>query len=193
MIGTSEIGSMRRTDGSARGRESRPRGDLPAPDATARVEGYRPGVVAGVICLHMACYAPVRGFGAAFEATLAAEIGAFLARFDPARDLLLTAWTADDALAGALALDAADAEGEGVRLRWFIVADAARGRGLGAALMARADAHMAARGWTRAWLTTFRGLDAARALYERHGFRLAAEEAADPWSGGVGVQRFARG
>jgi hypothetical protein len=52
---------------------------------------------------------------------------------------------------------------------------------------------MAARGWTRAWLTTFRGLDAARALYERHGFRLAAEEAADQWSGGVGVQRFVRG
>jgi hypothetical protein len=42
------------------------------------------------------------------------------------------------------------------------------------------------------YLTTFRGLDAARSLYESHGFVLVAEDAADPWSGTVGLQRFER-
>ena len=42
------------------------------------------------------------------------------------------------------------------------------------------------------WLTTFAGLDAARALYERHGFRLVSESDIDQWSGGVREQRFER-
>jgi hypothetical protein len=44
----------------------------------------------------------------------------------------------------------------------------------------------------RVWLTTFRGLDAARRLYERHGFRLAGENADDQWRGGVIEQKFVR-
>ena len=35
-------------------------------------------------------------------------------------------------------------------------------------------------------------LAAARALYDRHGYELVAEEKADPWSGTVGLQRFER-
>lgn len=53
-------------------------------------EGYRPGALAAVIGLHMAYYAPQWGFGAAFEAKLASDMGPFLARFDPSRDLFLT-------------------------------------------------------------------------------------------------------
>ena len=44
----------------------------------------------------------------------------------------------------------------------------------------------------RVWLTTFAGLDAARALYERHGFVLTAERDVDQWSGGVREQVFER-
>jgi hypothetical protein len=51
---------------------------------------------------------------------------------------------------------------------------------------------MDARGYRSAYLTTFAGLDAARALYDRHGYALVAEEKADPWSGTVGLQRFER-
>ena len=42
------------------------------------------------------------------------------------------------------------------------------------------------------WLTSFRGLDAARALYERHGFRLVCEEPATSWGTPVLEQRFER-
>lgn len=153
--------------------------------------GYRPGVIAEMIGLHMAYYGPSWNFGLAFEAKLAREIGDFLARYDPKRDLFLTA-TEAGRLIGTLTLDAAGADRDGVHLRWFVVAEAARGRGLGERLMAEAAAFLDERGHARAYLTTFRGLDAARALYERHGFRLVSEEASDPWSGTVGLQRFER-
>ena len=155
--------------------------------------GYRPGALAALIGLHMAYYAPQWGFGAAFEAKLAGDMGSFVARLDPSRDLFLTAWGADGRLWGSITIDGIDGhDAAGSHLRWYIVADAARGRGLGAALMARAMAFVDGCGYRRCTLTTFAGLDAARALYERHGFALVAEETADPWSGTVGLQRFDR-
>jgi RimJ/RimL family protein N-acetyltransferase len=39
-------------------------------------------------------------------------------------------------------------------------------------------------------LTTFAGLDAARALYERLGFRLVAEADGETWGTKVREQRF---
>ena len=59
-------------------------------------------------------------------------------------------------------------------------------------LMDRAMAHCDSAGGGRCWLTTFAGLGAARALYERHGFVLDSESAVDQWRGGVREQLFAR-
>ena len=70
--------------------------------------------------------------------------------------------------------------------------DAARGTGLGRALMERAIAFCDARAYTPVTLTTFRGLDAARHLYEAFGFKLVQEDPIDRWHGGVGEQTFSR-
>ena len=152
--------------------------------------GYAPGVIAEVVRLHMEYYAPAWGFGAAFEAKLAQEIGAFHDRFDADRDLFLGAFDGRRQLLGTISIDGADADG--AHLRWFIVAPRAQGRGLGAELMRRAVSFVRRKRYRQTYLTTFRGLDAARAIYERHGFRLVAEEAEDPWSGTVGLQRYER-
>ena len=154
---------------------------------------YRPGVLAEVIRLHMDYYVPRWGFGAQFEAGVAAGLGEFFARFERSRDLFLAAYDDTDRLVGSLTLDAIDAVGAGVHLRWFIVSAPLRGQGLGKSLMSRADAFLREQGYPRAYLTTFAGLDAARALYQQYGFQLVAEEAKDPWSGQVGLQRFERG
>lgn len=151
---------------------------------------YRPGAIAETIGLHMAYYAPVWGFGAAFESALAQEMGAFLARFDAARDLFLTAYDPAGRLAGSITVDGDKTEG--ARLRWFIVSDAARGQGLGKRLMAEAVRFLDAKGYDRTYLTTFEGLDAARALYEKHGFRLVDTAVATAWSSAVRSQRFER-
>jgi len=145
--------------------------------------GYRPGAVAAVIGAHMAYYAPAWGFGAVFEAKLAREMGAFLERFDPAQHLFVCLWQGDD-LAGSITIDGDDPEGP--HLRWFITSGAARGKGIGSALMGAAMAFTDALGKPKpAWLTTFAGLDAAERLYLKHGFRLTHEADKDQWQGGV--------
>lgn len=162
--------------------------------AGIRFDTYRPGAIGAVVRLHGAYYAREWGFGAAFEADVAAGLGAFVRRLDPERDLFLTAWQGDT-LAGSASLDGSahgNGPGEGARLRWFIVSDAARGTGLGGAILSRTLAFADACHYSHIWLTTFAGLDAARHLYERHGFRLVAETAEDTWHGGVGEQRFER-
>ncbi|MCC0037511.1 MAG: GNAT family N-acetyltransferase [Brucellaceae bacterium] len=118
-------------------------------------------------------------------------MAAFLDRLDPRRDLFLTAYRGAE-LVGSVTLDSSDGGDRGAHLRWFIVSDAARGTGLGAQLMDRAMAFLDARSPGPAWLTTFAGLDAARRLYERHGFRLDSEAEVDQWDGGVREQLFVR-
>lgn len=156
--------------------------------------GYRPGLIADIIAAHMAYYAPAWGFGVAFETKLAAEMAAFQQRYDPARDLVLSATDPDGTLLGAITIDGLEGTGDaGAHLRWFITTDAARGRGLGRQLLTEAVAFSDARGYRRLYLTTFAGLDAAGHLYAQAGFRLVCETTADDWSGGkVGEQLFER-
>lgn len=158
------------------------------------LDGYRPGAIAGIVALHADYYSRNWGFGAPFECKVAGELAGFVARMDAERDLLLCAWAEDAPVGsiavGSIAVDVSGGGALGAHLRWFIVADRARGTGLGRALMQRAMAHCRAAGATRAWLTTFAGLDAARALYERHGFTLASESPLDQWKGGVREQLF---
>ncbi len=155
-------------------------------------DGYRPGALAGVVALHIGYYAREWGFGRPFETKVAGELAEFLGRVDTSRDLFLTAWRGE-VLAGSISIDATGGGAMGAHLRWFIVSDDARGSGLGGALMGRAMDFCRAQGLDRVWLTTFAGLDAARRLYEKHGFVLAEESDADQWSGGVREQLFRLG
>lgn len=156
--------------------------------------GYRPGLIADIIAAHMAYYAPAWGFGVAFETKLAAEMAAFHQRYDPARDLVLSATDPEGALLGAITIDGLKGTDEaGAHLRWFVTTEAARGRGLGRRLLSESLAFADACGYRRVYLTTFAGLDAAGHLYAQAGFRLVRETAADDWSGGsVGEQLFER-
>jgi GNAT superfamily N-acetyltransferase len=155
------------------------------------LSGYRPGALAGIVALHAAYYSQHWNFGLPFETKVASELAAFLTRMDPARDLFLAAYQ-DDELVGSIVLDESGGGPDGAHLRWFIVGDRARGSGTGRTLIERALVHCDARGIERVWLTTFAGLDAARALYERNGFVLVSEAERDQWSGGVREQRFER-
>ncbi len=154
-------------------------------------DGYRPGSLAATVALHAAYYAREWRFGLPFEAKVASELAEFLARMDVSRDLFLTAWDGDVML-GTVTVDVTGGGEGGAHLRWFIVSDAARGTGLGGALIKRAVAFCDAQQVPRTWLTTFAGLDAAAALYEKHGFALVSESDVDQWSGGVRERLYAR-
>ncbi|MCA3628704.1 MAG: GNAT family N-acetyltransferase [Methylobacterium sp.] len=162
------------------------------------VEGWRPGALGFIIGEHGQYYARHWGFSAYFEAKVAAGLAEFTGRMEPSTDRFFLAVDDAEQIVGSLILDFSDldysdpAQSSGeAHLRWFILSDRARGQGLGEKLMANAMAHCDA--LSRAcWLTTFAGLDAARTLYERHGFSLEREEEAASWGTTVREQLFRR-
>ncbi len=137
------------------------------------ITGYEPGTIGRVTELHGTYYAHHWGLGLYFEAKVATELAAFLGRFDPTRD---GAWLTKTQvqIVGAIFIDGGDAEGP--RLRWFIIDPAYQGQGLGNRLMQESLSFCRRAGFKRVYLTTFSGLNPARHLYEKYGFRLYSEE-----------------
>jgi len=156
------------------------------------IEELRPGILTDLVRLHMDYYGPEWGLGERFEAGLIDGFGKFESRFDPAHDYFAYVRNRHGNVVGMIALDGIDRDGEGGRLRWFIVDAKTGSAGIGRELIAHALAFADNNGFARVWLTTFPGLDAARHLYEAHGFVLAGEHTEDHWSGGQGEQTFLR-
>ena len=153
------------------------------------IAGYVPGAIGRVAELHASYYSKSWDFGLYFEAKVAAELSEFLRRFDAARDGF---WTANQAgrVEGSITIDAARAGTEGAHLRWFILSDALRGRGVGNRLMREAVGLCRQRGYPRVYLWTFEGLEPARHLYEKFGFRLAEQIEGEQWGKRVLEQRY---
>ncbi len=153
------------------------------------IGAYVPGAIGRVAELHATYYSQAWNFGLFFEARVASELSEFLRRFDPARDGF---WTANRGgrVEGSIAIDGARAQTEGAHLRWFILSDALRGRGVGNRLLQEALAFCRQRGYPRVYLWTFAGLDPARHLYEKFGFRLAEETEGEQWGKRVLEQRY---
>jgi GNAT superfamily N-acetyltransferase len=155
------------------------------------IRGWAPGLPGWVIAEHGRSYAREWQFGAGFEAKVAEAMGEWLGRYDPARDLLLTAML-DGAPVGSISLDGSGphAAAEGARIRFFILSGAARGLGIGRRLMGEMMGFIGSAGFDRAFLTTFRGLDAARHLYEAEGFVLDTETLDASWGRPLHEQLF---
>lgn len=142
-----------------------------------------------IVDMHDSYYGSAWGFGPSFTAKNVAELSAFLAGFDPARDGL---WTArvDGCIEGSAAIDGSKAAAVGAELRWFMVSDALRGQGAGAQLLDRALTFCRDHGFGRVCLWTFAGLDDARRLYDRAGFVLTEERTGTRWGTEVLEQRL---
>lgn len=151
--------------------------------------GYRPGLVGECIALQAQHYAVASGFGVAFEAKIAGNMADFIGRLDSPKSQLWHART-PDRLLGCIAIDGEDLGENCAHLRWFIVDEAARGTGLGRALLARALDFCARHGFGQVVLWTFEGLDDARRLYEQNGFVLVEEQPGTQWGAEVVEQKF---
>ena len=155
-----------------------------------RIENrYVPGAIGRVSELHGVYYHEHWGFGLYFEAKVATELSAFLSRYDERRD---GAWiaTSGGRVEGSIFIDGIHAAGEGAHLRWFILSDALRGRGLGRELVKRAVDFCRHRGYPKIHLWTFEGLDAAKHLYEDAGFRLVRQKRGIQWGTEVNEQYY---
>lgn len=139
------------------------------------VTGYLPGVIGRITNLHGAYYAKNWSFELYFEAKVATELAAFYTSFVPERD---GAWLAraGETIVGGIFIDGSQTMGEGARLRWFILDPSCQGQGIGSRLITEAIAFCRQKNYRRVYLTTFAGLKSARHLYDKHGFRVCAEE-----------------
>lgn len=151
--------------------------------------GYVPGIIGRVAELHARYYGEHWNFGAYFEAKVASEMSEFVKRYDGGRDGL---WSviSDGLIEGSVTIDALHAGETGAQLRWFIVSDAVRGTGSGGRLMDEAMRFCREKGYGRVYLWTFAGLEAARHLYERAGFRLVESRRGAQWGTEVEEQRY---
>lgn len=154
-----------------------------------RLSGYIPGAIGRITELHARYYSEHWNFDLFFESKVAIEMSEFLSRFDPRRDGF---WVAEVAgkIVGSVAIDGKDGDTQGARLRWFIVDSDHQGQGLGHQLLREALEFCKRTGFRRVYLSSFAGLDPARHLYEKFGFRLAEEREDNTWGRIVREQTF---
>jgi len=151
--------------------------------------GYFPGTIGRIAEMHARYYSKHWDFDVFFEAKVASELAEFTCRFDKHRDGLWTVW-GHDRVEGSIVIDGIKADSVGAHLRWYIVSEKLHWQGMGEKLLSLAMQHCQLRNYPNVYLWTFAGLDAARHLYEKHGFRLDQEQHGDQWGTPVTEQKF---
>ena len=154
-------------------------------------EGFLPGAIGRVAEMHGRYYAREWAMSSFFEARVASGMAEFSQRLDRPDNQIWLALQAGE-IVGSIAIDGEDL-GEGkAHLRWVIVDDGLRGSGIGRRLVDAAVKFCDERAFPEVHLWTFKGLDAARKLYEAAGFVLAEEWSGDQWGQVLTEQRFVR-
>lgn len=170
--------------------EKRAKQEAPQSPLKIRI-GYVPTLLGRVTEMHAAYYAENFNFGPVFERKVASEMVEFLGRIDRPMSSVYSAELAGR-LIGSVTIDGEDLELGVAHLRWFIVDDEAKGLGVGKKLISSAMEFVDLKGFSETRLWTFKGLDAARHLYEQAGFTLAEEKPGNQWGTEVLEQMFVR-
>ena len=151
--------------------------------------GYSPGLLGRIVQLHASYYSKKVSFGLEFETLVACDMAAFLARIN--RSMNATWFVENNGeIAGGISIDGEDLGADIGHIRWFIIDDTIRGAGFGNGLMEAAMDFVREQGFKEVHLWTFDGLNAARALYEKHGFALVEENLGQKWGKEVFEQKF---
>lgn len=155
------------------------------------VTGYQPGAIGRIAQMHGEYYARHHDFGAFFEGKVASGVAEFATRLSsPVNQIWLA--MREGKIVGSVAIDGEDLGQQQAHLRWFILDDSCRGTGIGRRLLSEAMAFCDSRQFSAVQLWTFKGLDAARKLYESFGFTLTREWQGDQWGKMMTEQQFSR-
>lgn len=158
--------------------------------------GYVPGALGRIVELHETYYSEHWNLDYEFSREVAVELAEFLGRYDEADNRLWLVMSDPDeggerAIMGSLVIDGGHADEVGARLRWVVLAPELHGQGLGRELMNRAMAFCEDAGFDRVYLWTYEGLDAARQLYDEHGFTLVEDATRQDWGPELTYQMLA--
>lgn len=144
----------------------------PKPKADVILRPPRAGDFGVIVARHAILYAQEYGWTENFEGLCAQIVADFVNNYDPQRE---RCWIAeiDGRYAGSVMLvkDSADV----ARLRLLLVEPSARGRGIGKRLVDECIAFARSAGYGKIVLWTHGVLIAARAIYQRAGFRLVKQ------------------
>jgi GNAT superfamily N-acetyltransferase len=129
-----------------------------------------PGDLGWVVMAHGELYAAEYGFDGGFERHVVHAVAALAGPVDPARQ---HGWIAelDGRRLGSVICSPSDTDRDVAQLRLLLVHPDARGLGMGARLVDTCIAFATAAGYQRMRLWTTDVLTAARAIYEKRGFR----------------------
>ena len=153
------------------------------------IVGYTSGVIGRVSELHAKYYAEYWNFGHFFEAKVATELSRFINTYNASKDRI---WSLaiDGTIEGSITIDGTSERKNMAHLRWFIMSDALRGKGFGNRLINAGIDFCKNKGYQRVYLWTFEGLDVAKHLYEKSGFKLVERQKGIQWGTEVIEQRY---
>lgn len=139
----------------------------------------RVGDLGRIITLHGEVYDVLPGYGLSFEAYVARTVAEYF--LDAGANGRIWLAERDGRLLGCAAMVLRENK-EG-QLRWVLVAEAARGVGLGRELVNRTLDYARANGCSRVFLETTDGLPESQQLYETLGFEVTSNEREELWDG----------
>ena len=167
---------------------------MAAPESSVTIEaGYRPGLLARCLEMHIAYYHPMNSWGLAFEASVGAAWADLVSRLNTnPRNQVFAAiqnTTPDDdpaaftqKIVGTILVDAESMKQPGMaQIRGFIVDERARGLGVGKRLLAAAMEFVEEMGFEKVSLYTARTQETSLFLYDRAGFVVVDDTEKDLW------------
>jgi DNA-binding MarR family transcriptional regulator/GNAT superfamily N-acetyltransferase len=141
--------------------------------ASFLLRSHRPGDIGWIVSRHGALYAQEYGWDITFEALVAEIAAQFIRTYEPAREHCWIAEAGGEPAGSIMLVKASD---EVAKLRLLLVERKARGLGIGRALTAQCIRFARDAGYSSITLWTQSILTAARAIYQRAGFRRIGEE-----------------
>jgi DNA-binding MarR family transcriptional regulator/GNAT superfamily N-acetyltransferase len=154
-------------------------------------EGYRPGLIGAISGYHGMIHNQISGLGATFKGLVATTMAEFMPRAENKRN---RTWYAEQSgkIVGGITIDGEDLGNNIAHLRWFIIDNTLQSAGLGSKLLKMTMDFCDAENFDEVHLWTYKGLDAAKKLYERHDFMLVKALTDNQWGNQVIEQKYIR-